>query len=282
MKKKTLCRLCGSKKSREKFNKNKYVVLKCLDCGFIYLNYQPSLKDLKNFYQKDYFIDGIQKMGYYDYLSERETIIKNSQKRLGEIEGFIKPGRLLDIGCACGFFLKTASTVWETSGVEISPFAASWASNNLELNIFPGDLKEANFPSSHFEAVTCWDTIEHLTHPKETLLEIRRILKKGGILALSTGDIGSFLAKISGVHWHLLNLPQHLSFFDKKRLTPLLENSGFRILKIKNDGNWYSLPYLLFSLKTRSGGKIFSWLYEKIYQTSWGRKSLYLKIMIKN
>ena len=74
--------------------------------------------------------------------------------------------------------------------------------------------------------------------------------KQGSVVALTTGDVGSTVAKISGKYWHLYNIPQHLSYFDKNTITRIFNESGFEVVEIIYPSIQLSLDYLLFRLVT--------------------------------
>ena len=103
-----------------------------------------------------------------------------------------------------------------------------------------------------------WDTIEHLENPKEFIKKIYNDLDLGGHLFITTGDAGSLLAKIRRENWRIIHPPTHIFYFSKKTITKLLEQCGFRVVKISHPGVYRSLSqtyYSLFLLK-RSGGQM--------------------------
>jgi len=74
---------------------------------------------------------------------------------------------------------------------------------------------------------------------------VRSVLKEDGVLALTTGDIGSVVARLSGKRWHLLTLPEHLWFFSESTLRTVLEATGFRVLEVRREWCYYSIDYLV-------------------------------------
>ena len=57
-----------------------------------------------------------------------------------------------------------------------------------------------------------WDYIEHSLDPRSEVEKAHELLRRGGILALSTGDVDSLVGRLSGSRWHLLT-PRHHNFF---------------------------------------------------------------------
>jgi SAM-dependent methyltransferase len=105
------------------------------------------------------------------------------------------------------------------------------------------------FASASFDAITAWDVLEHLSRPREALREIHRALKPGGRLVLTTGDVGSWLARVSGPKWHLYTLPEHLYFFSRRSLEILLGSEGFEVERMRSERAYYTLGYLIERLR---------------------------------
>lgn len=259
------CRICHSSDSAKLFTKDNIDIVRCNVCGLEYSDTAPGPQQLKDLYGEGYFRSGGSGTSYFDYLAEEEAMAVNAARRLRHIAK-IKPsgGRLLDVGCATGVFLKAASGSWDAAGVELSVFASSHAREKTGLAVKTGTLKEAAYPDKHFDVITMWDVVEHLPDPAQDLREAGRILKDDGLLVMTTGDAGSFFAKLCGRHWHLYNPKQHLSFFSKKTSALLLEKSGFRVLKAGKEGNYFTLGYLASSLAMYYPSRIFKALHNAI------------------
>jgi SAM-dependent methyltransferase len=85
------------------------------------------------------------------------------------------------------------------------------------------------FPDNHFDAVTGFYVIEHLSHPMAFLKECHRVLKPAGLLLLRyphTTPIKNFL-RFFGIENRLYDLPAHLSDFSPKIIQECLEKIGF-------------------------------------------------------
>jgi 2-polyprenyl-3-methyl-5-hydroxy-6-metoxy-1,4-benzoquinol methylase len=99
------------------------------------------------------------------------------------------PGRLLDVGCGTGSFLRAAEAHgWDVTGTEFSRDGARMAESD-GYTVFTGDLWEAGFPDEGFDVITCWHVIEHVSDPRRLLFEMRRILSPGGLLVLATPNL---------------------------------------------------------------------------------------------
>jgi 2-polyprenyl-3-methyl-5-hydroxy-6-metoxy-1,4-benzoquinol methylase len=232
------CILCGSDKLSIFYNTKNTDLLICSDCEFIFSDPMPDSKTLNELYGKSYFIcDSEEQMKYQDYHKEEKGIRKSSEKRLGWISKYINPpGKLLDIGCAAGYFMDTAvNHGWEVYGTDISEYCINFAKGNFkEIRPFYGPLKKHKFDDNFFDIITMWDVLEHLPDPLDEMKEVNRILKPGGILVIMTPNIKSMIAKVTGKKWILYQSPHiHLTYFSPDSSRLLIDKTGFEILKIK-------------------------------------------------
>jgi len=210
-------------------------IVKCSKCGLIYANPRPSVITLCANYAG--MVDSL-------YLEEEKGRRLSAQSILNGLHGFKKSARLLDIGCSTGFLLDEARKKgWEVYGVELSQWAVDYARNKLGIaNVFGGTLKEAAYPSNYFDAVILKDAIEHLTDPKSTLIEIRRILKSDGVICINTPDISSLISKVLRARWWGIK-QAHLYYFTRKSLHNMLDAAGFAPIKTKSHARTFSLKY---------------------------------------
>ena len=246
--KNTSCPLCSSNIYTQKYPQYYPRIVICTKCGLIYTNPRLKNKYLKELYSEEYFKnDHSSILGYSNYLQDQKNIIKTFDKRLKAIEAFVFPGKLLDIGCATGFFMHSAKIRgWKVEGVEISEYAASYAKECFAFKIYVGDVLQINLPANTYDLITMWDVVEHLTNPVEVIQALKRTLKKNGLLVFSTPDVGSLPAKLIKHKWIGYKLSdEHLTYFSKKTIVLLLEKAGFSLVSNKHVGK-----YVNFSLFT--------------------------------
>ena len=141
---------------------------------------------------------------------------------------------LLDVGCSSGSLLTVASNIGlSVSGVEPAALAAETAQKN-GFNVYAGYLHQAAYPSDHFDIVTLFEIVEHLSDPASLIAECRRVLKPGGILAINTPNAASWTAKFMGARWEgfsLTGLGGHASFFTPGSMRSLARVSRLQIAK---------------------------------------------------
>ncbi|MEW6418480.1 MAG: class I SAM-dependent methyltransferase [Nitrospirota bacterium] len=243
------CNICQSEDIDNFLKKNYWEFGYCRNCGIVFLKNIPSDEDIKNIYNNFYFKDG-QKFPTEGFKLDNNPAYINAKKRLKIIRE-IGPerGRLLDIGCGTGIFLKIASFFYESIGFDISRCATELAVKNLGVKAICGTIFDIDFRSQLFDVITMWDVIEHLKDPNNYIEKVSQIIRPGGLLVLSTGNIKSLMFRIQKKNWHLLTPPQHLFYFSPQTISVLLKNHGFKIIKISYNGQYTNVGYIVNKLK---------------------------------
>jgi SAM-dependent methyltransferase len=121
---------------------------------------------------------------------------------------------------------------WETYGVEVDPEASERA-RLKGLSVFTGELFEANFPNNFFDVVRMSYVLEHLPNPKQTLIEIKRILRPHGRIYISVQNARSLNYRLFREKWFSLDVPRHLFSFTPKTIGMLLSTLDLKIKTIR-------------------------------------------------
>lgn len=240
------CRICGQEELIPKFRKSGAEILRCGRCGVeCWIPSDP--QEIAQLYTRDYFESG-SPSGYESYGSLEGSLTRTFERRfrqLGRAEG----RSLLDVGAAYGFALTVAQELgFRAVGLEYSE-AAREAGLRVPGRVVRGSAESLPFAGGTFDVVTLWDVLEHLPEPAEAIREIARCTRPGGRLLLTTGDVGSIVARVSGARWHLYNLPEHLFFFSRAGLELLLASNGYRVERMKSEGGYYTVGYLIERLR---------------------------------
>lgn len=253
------CYLCEKASPSKFFKKLGYWILKCPNCGLLSLDFNKDYSSfLHSYYQKGYFTGDNSARAYADYEKDKANVYKNSRNLLNKIKYFKKKGNILDIGCAMGFFLEEAEKAgFESFGVEVSKYAYSFANSKFGQRIYLGAIEEffqrkdklKYFSNVLYDVVTLSDLIEHVKDPRSILQNLKKSLKKDGVIVIQTGDADSLWAKLMGKNWHFFAPPQHLYFFSRRTITELLNQAGFEVIKITHEGKYISLRYLFHMLR---------------------------------
>ena len=281
---KVLCNLCGSdhysvvyntlvKEDEDNFSDSYKItdhssvlsvrIVRCSKCSLIYMNPRPERKRVLNNY-KD-MVDDF-------YVQEEAGRRASARSILKYLKKLKKSGKILDVGCATGFLLDEARKEgWEVYGVELSTWAVDYARQKLQLpNITQALLKDANYPDNFFDVVVLKDVIEHLTDPKGTFEDIRRILKPTGIMCCNTPDIDSFVSRLLGAKWWGIK-QSHLFYFNTPSLNELSEATGFVPVKVRSHARTFTLNYWISNFVSHMPAFKFlqSWMEKK---PSWAQK----------
>jgi SAM-dependent methyltransferase len=174
---------------------------------------------------------------------------KYSRSKLGNIS------RILDVGCAYGYFLK----FWEGKGVElygtdISQYAISQAQEIVDAELLVGDIQhKMPFDDDFFDIITMFDVIQMTESPRRALQEVLRLLKPDGLFFVTAPNVNSLFRLLRGDKWRGFRDRNHLYLFTPTSFTFLLRRSGFKILQVKTPQFWpfpkklvrlsYNLPF---------------------------------------
>jgi SAM-dependent methyltransferase len=252
------CPVCDGRTQRVFGQKNGYDLAQCADCRLIFV--YPLSADTTAIYDEAYFTGG-KEYGYADYDRDKEPMRRTFEAYLDRVEAELgRKGRLLDVGCATGYFIDLArSHGWEAEGVELSPHASA-VGRAKGLAIHTGTLESVTLPAKSFDAVTIFDVIEHVSDPAAVLSRASELLAEDGIIAVSTPDASSMWARMLGVRWHLVVPPEHLILFGRRNFVRLLEDAGYTPSISVNIGKRFTLPYIFQTLARWQGLAIWDWL----------------------
>jgi 2-polyprenyl-3-methyl-5-hydroxy-6-metoxy-1,4-benzoquinol methylase len=215
----------------------------CLNCKTQFISPQPTDEQLDELYSENYY-----KSWGISGQSENEAVkrmkIDTFDLRLDLIQQYKRNGRILDVGCATGFFLEAAkSRYFDPYGVEFSSYSSEIAKNKFGDNhIFHGILEESNFPDKFFDVIAMSDLIEHVRDPREILKKAKNLLKDDGAIMIMTPDCGSLTNKIMGKKWvHYKH--EHVYYFNKNSMNLLAKKIGFKLIHYERARKSMNLRY---------------------------------------
>ncbi len=218
-------------------------ILRCPSCRLVFADSSLSPEQVTQLYGTEYFFGS----EYLNYPEDSRVFRQNFCRRINTLRKFSQGGKLFEIGCAYGFFLEEAQRFWNIAGCDISREACAHA-RARGLDVTCGEFLELPLEEKSYNVIALWDTIEHLPRPDLYLEKISRLLDKNGIIALTTGDIGSLMAKVRGRRWRLIHPPTHLYYFDRRTLGTLLQRNGIEIIHFEHCGFYRSFRQILYSI----------------------------------
>lgn len=231
------CLLCGSKNFKTIFKKNAQEILQCRTCSFAMLKNYPSLQETKKIYQKDYF-------------DNKKTLDfpADAQKKFNFIKRYLKPKvKVLDFGCGLGDFIGVIKKEkFKPYGYDLSSSAAEFVRKKYRIPCLSSSIDLQSFPKDFFDAITCFDVIEHAPNFKTIMNFFGIWLKPKGYLFITTPNLYSWDAKVFRSAWYgFKKIPEHINYFSPKTIKILLEGRNFKIVKIKTWGFVRSIDFLL-------------------------------------
>lgn len=263
------CPLCGEGDfhitiqacDRHYGNPGRFPIAECSNCGLNFLNPMPTLSYLSDAYP----------INYYSYAPPIPEIGKSKLRRhvirvlrclffrdLGSTGDpmFKTPGTMLDFGCGSGRFLASMREKgWKVQGVELDTLAAE-RGRKEGLDIFAGTINAAEYPSATFDYVRSNHSFEHLHNPRETLREIRRIMKPTGLLFIGVPNVAGLMARTYGTYWWYLGAPVHPFGYSPATLGRLLAQEGFKVEQVNYNSNFAGIFGSLQLYLNRNNGKL--------------------------
>ena len=237
----TRCPVCGG----SDFRPHLPALVRCGACAMVTAKVDAGEEELQALYGSGYFCGD----EYADYLADKRVIQKSFRKRLATVRRHVEGGRLVDVGCAYGFFLELAQEHFTVLGYDVSEQAVEYASGVLGVPAVCADfLSDESLKASSMDVVTMWDVIEHLAEPGRFVDRSWEVLRDGGHLFLTTGDIDSWLARRQGRRWRLIHPPTHLQYFSAATIRRLLETRGFEVVRVLYPGHWRTVRQILHGL----------------------------------
>lgn len=246
------CVLCGSRAvaldcSISLRGKLEVDVTECRACGLLFANPVPSAERIASLYDS----------GYWDPEGRgaREASRRyRRQYRFGAAYGerlgrAARTGRMLEVGCGLGFFLKGVADHcgWEVEGIDAAEGVGRFAREKLGLRVTEMPFEQNGFPDDSFDLVRAKDVLEHVPRPMEFLGEARRILRPGGELELWLPNGPLDLAEARRAFRRGARAEMgagHLLFIRPRTLRAALEAAGFGVARMEVSGFRYALKAL--------------------------------------
>lgn len=240
------CRGCGGNqpadflRAPDRFHGDtrSFTLVRCRICELVYLANAPEPEELGKHYGT-----------LYDrFISRAGGSGERWRDRSAALHNHVTGGSLLDLGCSSGAFLGSLDrNKWKLFGIEISAEAAKAAKAATGAEIFVGDIMDAPFPANSFDAITCFDVLEHVYNPRLVLEKVQYWLKPSGVFYTLLPNIDSGESRLFGSYWYGLELPRHLSHFSLKSLHALAGSVGLEPISVearRNSALEYSLRYV--------------------------------------
>ncbi|MEO6211340.1 MAG: class I SAM-dependent methyltransferase [Gemmatimonadaceae bacterium] len=203
-------------------------LVKCRNCGLVYLNPRPSAEALHAYYPPEYA--PYTQRGLFGLLTR---LLRRREARA--IRRSLAAGaEVLEVGCAAGDLLVPLREAGiRVTGIELSDHAAAIARTEHHLDVRTGRLAEASFSGSSFDGIIMRNVIEHVSDPKKDLEIAASLLRPGGLLFLRTDNVDSLDARLFGALWYGFDFPRHLTLFSRDTLAAFLQSAGLEVTQVR-------------------------------------------------
>ncbi len=221
----------------------KEIYLSCKDhliSGEIFeLLYNPEFDMLETFPKPENLPSYYHSLNYISHTDSRKNFIdrlyqgvKNRMlnQKIKWMEAIKNPGSVLDIGAGTGDFLQRArENEWDILGVEPNESARKLAMlKGVELR-----KDTLDFPSNTFDVISLWHVLEHVEDLDEQIRELKRLLKKDGLLIIAVPNYKSHDAQYYKKYWAAYDVPRHLWHFSQKSISKLFSKHEFMVVETK-------------------------------------------------
>lgn len=234
------CPFCGAGGSRPVLRFHLTTLRECPCCHLLYVHPRPRPDYLERYYSTQYKVAGseweeIRKLD----LSRLPETIYGRTREISFVTEVKKGGTLLDLGCSWGFLMLQAREMGFTvKGVEVGRPYADYAREKLDLDVFPGQLEKAGFPTEYFDAIIGVHVLEHLPDLKTSFSEIRRILKDGGVAVFIVPNFESVTREVMGASWEWLDIRNHYYHLTRPFFERALKPLGFDLSFRSEEGHF--------------------------------------------
>lgn len=231
--------VCGADQPAGLGTKNGFDVVRCANCGMVYVNPQPTPEELREFYSAQYWNQHQISLGLKPIedrvVDSREKAYFSDLLRWLTSRVPLDAGkRLLEVGCSHGIFCELVAGLGPSVvGVEMDEQIANSARQRTGLEIHSGGLASQAFKEGEFDVMCMFDVFEHFYEPRTELERISHFLKQGGWLYLSTPCRDNPAAQKDVLEWGENKPPEHLFLYGFNDLEKLLMQYGFHVWDAK-------------------------------------------------
>ncbi len=256
-----VCPLCGPQVGvRMRFDFRPFRVVACNNCTLNFLSPRLNEPSMLKLYQgQNYFKSAVPGQGYDEYLDARQYWHKSFARRLRQIQKYRPVGRVLDVGCGPGFFMEAAANQgYDVWGLDPSAYIVGVAQEKFGARVRHGTIETADFEPQSFDGIVAFDTFEHIYDPLRFLDTARGLLKTRGVLAITTPDPTSVLARVFGRRWVSFKIPEHIFYWSRPTMRRAMAGR-FEILEMTSAGQYATLSFLarrLFGLGPAVSGPV--------------------------
>ncbi|MBJ65865.1 MAG: hypothetical protein CML97_05165 [Rhodobiaceae bacterium] len=232
------CPLCShsDKKKTNILTFDHWELVKCKFCSFVYMPVVPIYERMKEEFAWE---KNFEETKNIKVSKKTRRYIKGLIKRnklLYLLNKFVNSGNILDIGCGSGAKFNDLPDKYIPFGIDISIKSASEAKNNFEMRggtavCAPATEVLKEFGENKFNGVILRSYLEHEHEPLKVLKELKKTIKKDGIIIIKVPNFSSINRIVRGKNWCGYRFPDHVNQFTPKTLRKMVDITGYKIIK---------------------------------------------------
>lgn len=238
------CPICNSNKSIELLNLdggkldnsmlyNTIKIVECKNCGHVYNElYNGEENDLIEYYNIEYASSNLSSMveNIGDRPGSNNEFTINRYEQLFKMisRNLTKDSRILDVGCAKGGFLDFLNKKGFKNlfGIDVIKQYVDYCKDHYNYNIKLGTVYSIPHEDDSFDVIILDQVIEHLINVREAIVEIKRVLSKGGYLCIGIPDASRYKDS-HFFDYYMFLMKEHVQHFDLEHLQMLLNQESF-------------------------------------------------------
>lgn len=231
------CPVCGSPAFIHRVTIDNFIYNECAQCQTVYNN--PRLKDQV---VEEMYTSGEYTIYFEKLVVQKQNIRKNiiDERKFEQIDSFFeKSGKILDVGCGTGSFLKVCQEHgWEVYGIDPSNSATEVARKLYGINITQSTF-ENYYSDATFDCVTFWG-LEHLSNPMEGVKKALAYLRPGGLIVFESPSADSFLLKYIRKYefdaYRYIESARHILFFSRCSIDFICSRYNLELAYLESNG----------------------------------------------
>lgn len=236
------CPACENRSFDEKFSKNEFTYVQCVDCGSVYCSPRPSSEALDKFYENsesgrywaNIFFPAVAEARREQMFRKKAVQTGSLLNNYKELEGF----SICDVGAGYGIFLEELKHVFpkaELHAIEPSPKLGTIC-RDKGISTLVASAKNGTEWHGRFDLVISSEVIEHVFSPTEFVRALYMLTKPGGSVFLTGLGYEGFDILVLQEKSNSVFPPHHINFLSMSGFKVLFERAGFRNIRIWTPG----------------------------------------------
>jgi SAM-dependent methyltransferase len=196
-------------------------------------------------YVDEQFVVQLGSPAFRDVVENRWRMFERAIDEWLRRSGTAAPSRLLDAGCGDGInlsFLGRLTSVrrWTTTlvGIDYNTLRVRRAQTLHLSGLARSSVTALSFRDASFDIIICNHVLEHVPDDVTALVELRRVLRPGGLLIIGVPNEGSLLGMLRNLvlQRSILRTTDHVNMYTRQRLLQRLNRAQIRVERVEADG----------------------------------------------